>query len=53
MINIIANNCISGYLHKIINDYKFNNPFIWAAIKEEDFVEFVKQFNEINLSSFT
>lgn len=48
-MNIFSNNCVSGYAHKDICNEKLNHPLYWTHSIEQDFVNFVKYYDEIEL----
>ena len=49
-MNLIGNNCLASRIYKI-NNIQFNNPFIWCSIKFSDFIEIIKNFNNINFNN--
>lgn len=50
-MNIIANNCIGGYLYRLHNK-EFNNPFIWTALHFNDFIYLIQNYGKINFNDY-
>ena len=44
---IISNDCTAGFIYKFLGK-KFPHPFIWSLFEYNDFIVFIKQFNNIN-----
>ena len=51
MSNIIANNCIGGFLYKFSNK-QFPNPFIWTSMYFEDFLFLIQNYDKINFDDY-
>lgn len=48
-MNIFSNNCVSWYAHRNMYNEKLNHPLYWTHSIEQDFVNFVKYYDEIEL----
>lgn len=51
MSNIIANNCIGGFLYKF-SKKQFPNPFIWTSMYFEDFLFLIQNYDKINFDDY-
>lgn len=49
-MNIISNNCCSGYFYRMLNK-KAENPFIWSFHKYKDFKELYTKYDKINFKN--
>ena len=49
--NIICNNCIGARLYEVSN-LEFPNPVMWCATYYEDFIYFIKNYDNIDLSKY-
>ena len=47
--NIICNNCVGARLYEVSN-LEFPNPVMWCATYYEDFIYFIKNYDNIDLS---
>ena len=49
---VISNDCTSGQYYKL-NKCEFNNPFVWNIWWYiDDYVKFIKNFNNINFNNY-
>lgn len=49
-MNVISNDCISGFIYKHYNS-PYNNPFIWSLIRLPDFMELYKNYDTIDYNN--
>lgn len=52
MSNIIANNCIGGFLYKYANK-QYPNPFMWTAMYFNDFLYLIQHYDHINFDEYS
>ncbi len=50
-MNIITNNCISGYLYQDQFKSDFLNPFIWSSIDFENFCRLIKYYDSLDFNN--
>ena len=50
-MNIISNNCLSGFLYRDILKSEYKNPFIWTSIFSDSFNELLNNFENINFQN--
>lgn len=50
-MNIICNDCLSGFLYKSLN-IQFNNPFFWSRIYLNDFIHLIDGIDNLDLYDF-
>lgn len=46
-MNLIANNCVGARIYER-SGVQFNNPFTWCIINFNDYINLIKNFNNIN-----
>ena len=46
-MNLIANNCVGARIYER-SCVQFNNPFTWCVIKFNDYINLIKNFNNID-----
>lgn len=51
-MNIISSNCFAGYLYRDLLHYRYENPFIWTCIHNDDFLFLLEHFDEINFRNY-
>ena len=51
-MNIISNNCLSGYLYKDYLKEEFGNPFIWTVIDFNSMLYLIQNWNNINFKNY-
>lgn len=49
-MNLIGNNCLSCRIYQAAN-MKFNNPFCWCIVENDDLLNLIKNFNNIDLNN--
>lgn len=47
-MNIIANDCVTGYIYKNHLKCQNQNPFIWSSIDLDNFCTLIENYNKIN-----
>lgn len=50
-MNIISNNCVSGFIQRDILKQAYNNPFIWTTIEEVDMKNLILHFDDIDFEN--
>lgn len=48
----ISNMCQAGWINSVIQNCPYKHPFIFSIFLEKDFVTFVKDFNQMDLTKF-
>lgn len=51
-MNIISNNCLSGFLYKDFLRTEFENPFVWSVIDFKSMLYLIQNYNKINFKNF-
>ena len=46
---IISNNCLGGYIYRDILKKEYCSPFIWTLFDPNAFIDFINEFDTINL----
>lgn len=46
-MKLISNNCAAAYYYKLKN-LTYNHPFMWSLIDASDFIEFIKEYDNIH-----
>lgn len=49
---IIANNCMAGYLNRLLFDEPYSSPLVWGGPTEAQYMKLVREFDKMNFSSF-
>ena len=49
-MQIVANNCLGGYIYRHYNA-KFLTPFVWNAISPDDYLKLVQNIRNINFNN--
>lgn len=50
-MNVISNSCLGGFIYRDILKTEYKNPFIWTAFDNDDFINFIDNFENINFSN--
>lgn len=51
-MNIISNNCLSGFLYKDFLRQEFNNPFVWCVIDFTSMLYLVQHYEDIQFTNY-
>lgn len=51
-MNIISNNCLSGFLYKDFLKQEFGNPFVWSVIDFKSMLYLVQNYDKINFRNY-
>lgn len=51
-MNVICSSCVGARIYEYYKK-QFNNPFIWCLIDGNNFINLIKEYNNINFSEFS